>query len=203
MGKTVLETFTIFPFSIILTLALGEAFRQTIAEDGNIRKDRIFALLTFLSFILPFYQGMNRYLLQTYGGTPTPQFAPVFLIIDGVSFMAESAIFFAMSRNLANDRWAYFYSIVIVLLIVDSCWGISALQHASEGAKTAIRSWITLNFITSGILLFALVGLVLSGKYQDILGSRYANAVVAGVATIGMVIRTTFDYVISWDFYFS
>jgi hypothetical protein len=35
MGKTVLETFTIFPFSIVLALALGEAFKQHISERDN------------------------------------------------------------------------------------------------------------------------------------------------------------------------
>ena len=35
MGKTVLETFTIFPFSIVLALALGEAFKQCVSEREN------------------------------------------------------------------------------------------------------------------------------------------------------------------------
>lgn len=80
MGKTVLETFTIFPFSIVLALALGEAFKQCVSEreNGAIQWDRMLALLTFLLLILPFYQGMNRYLLQTYGGASVHQFSAVF-----------------------------------------------------------------------------------------------------------------------------
>jgi hypothetical protein len=195
MGKTVLETFTIFPFSIVLALALGEAFKQYVSEkhDGAIQWDRTLALLTFLLLILPFYQGMNRYLLQTYGGIPTPQFSALFLIFDGIAFMTESAIFFAMSRNLSNSRSVYFYWIVFVLLLVDSCWGISSVQHASEGAKVAIYSWIKLNAVTCAFLLFLILALA----------RWFSKAVVAGVGTAAMLVRTVVDYMISWDFYFS
>ena len=159
--------------------------------------DRMLALLTFLLLILPFYQGMNRYLLQTYGGASVHQFSAVFLIIDGVAFMAESAIFFAMSRNLSNSRSVYFYCIVLVLLVVDSCWGGFAVQHAGEGAKAAIYSWIMLNVAMSVILgILAYFG----SKY-----SARANSglIVATAGTVAMFIRTIFDYLISWDFYFS
>jgi hypothetical protein len=83
MGKTVLETYTIFPFSIVLALAMGEAFKQYISDrhDGDVQWKSTFALLTFLLLVLPFYQGMNRYLLQTYG-TPGTKFSAVFLVID-------------------------------------------------------------------------------------------------------------------------
>jgi hypothetical protein len=151
------------------------------------------ALLTFLLLVLPFYQGMNRYLLQTYG-TPTSgeKFSAVFLIIDGVAFMAESALFFAMSRNLPNARWSYFYSIVLVLLLVDTCWGISAIQHASSQAQVAIRSWIALN-AGSCVFLLALIWW----------GRKFSDVWVALVGMIATLIRTIFDYLISWDFYFS
>lgn len=197
MGKSVLETFTIFPFSIVLALALGEAFKQYVSErhDGAIQWDRTFALLTFLLLILPFYQGMNKYLLQTYGGTAPSSagFSPVFLIFDGVAFLIESALFFAMSRNLANSRGAYFYWIVLALLAVDSLWGVSAIQHASEGAKVTIMSWIKLNVGFVLFLLFLILGLK---RWLPVL------AVVA-IGTIAMLVRTIMDYWISWDFYFS
>jgi hypothetical protein len=195
MGKSVLETFTIFPFSIVLALALGEAFKQFVSEkhEGAIQWDRTLALLTFLLLILPFYQGMNRYLLQTYGGTPTPQFSPLFLIFDGVAFMAESAIFFAMSRNLSDSRAVCFYWMVFVLLLVDSFSGFSAVQHARECAKVAIYSWIVLNVVTCAGLLLILA-----------FAKRFSSmAAVAAVGTAAMLARTVTDYMISWDFYFS
>lgn len=194
MGKTILETFTIFPFSIVLALALGEAFKQCVSEAhrGDIQWDRLLALFTFLLLILPFYQGMNRYLLQTYGGpAASSNQAAVFLIIDGVAFMAESALFFAMSRNLANSRWVYFYCIVLALLAVDTIWGLLALQHATSGASVAIRSWIKLNAVSCVFLLLLIW-----------LGRRFPAFAVALVSAFAMLVRTILDYIISWDFYF-
>lgn len=192
MGKTILETFTIFPFSIVLALALGEAFKQYVSDHGSMQWDRSLALITFLLLILPFYQGMNRYLLQTYGGpAAASNQAAVFLIIDGVAFMAESALFFAMSRNLPNSRWVYFYWIVLALLAVDTIWGISALQHASNCASVAIWSWIRLNAGTC-IFLLLLIGV----------GRKFSDLSVASVGAAAMLARTIGDYIISWDFYF-
>ena len=193
MGKTILETYTIFPFSIVLALALGEAFKQTVSEklDGAIQWDRIPALLTFLLLVLPFYQGMNRYLLQTYGTSGT-KFSAVFLVLDGVAFMAESALFFAMSRNLPNSRWAYFYWIVLALLVVDTCWGFSAIQHASPAALATIGMWMKLNAAFSVALLLLMW-----------LGTKVPDFAVAMLGMLAMLVRTIFDYRISWDFYFS
>jgi hypothetical protein len=201
MGKTVLETFTIFPFSIVLALALGEAFKQAVAEHrpgatigGDIQWDRLPALLTFLVLILPFYQGMNRYLLLTYGDVPASQhqYSAIALIIDGVAFMVEAAVFFAMSRNLANSRWRYFYLIVLFLLVVDTLWGFSALLHPRDATTSILQGWMILNAIFSLILLFLIW-----------VGSWLADRTVAVAGTVAMIIRTIIDYHISWNFYFS
>jgi hypothetical protein len=195
MGKTVLETFTIFPFSIVLALSLGEAFKQTVSEklDGAIQWDRIPALLTFLLLVLPFYQGMNRYLLLTYGGASasTQQYSAVALVLDGAAFMFESALFFAMSRNLANARWRYFYLIVLALLVVDTLWGFSALLRPHSETTSSIQGWMWLNFA------FALVLVVLNWK-----GEKYADRSVAIFGVAAMFVRTTIDYILSWNLYF-
>jgi uncharacterized membrane protein len=201
MGKTVLETFTIFPFSIVLALALGEAFKQAVADHrpgattgGEIQWDRLPALLTFLLLVLPFYQGMNRYLLLTYGGEPAAQhhYSTISLIIDGASFMVESAVFFAMSRNLANSRWQYFYLIVLFLLVVDTLWGLSTHLHPHDQTTPVLKSWMVLN------LVFAVIVALLIR-----FGRGLTDAQTAIVGTVAMFIRTVIDYVLSWDFYFS
>jgi len=201
VGKTVLETFTIFPFSIVLALALGEALKQCVTERegtqgfevGDIRWDRVLALVTFLSLILPFYQGMNRYLLHTYGGAASQNISAGFLIIDGIAFMAESALFFVMSRNLSENRWRYFYQTVLALLLVDSGWGFSAIQHANDQGVSTIWKWIALNVVTS-ILLFVMI------KYGKQFLDQHRIAILGAC---GMIARTVVDYFISWDFYFS
>ena len=201
MGKTVLETFTIFPFSIVLALALGEAFKQAVAEHrpgtttgGDIQWDRLPALLTFLVLMLPFYQGMNRYLLLTYGGMPASQhqYSTVALIIDGVAFMVESAVFFAMSRNLANSRWRYFYFIVLFLLLADTLWGLSTHLHPINNTAPVLQNWMTLNLIFSVVVVLLIA-----------FGQRLSDAKTAIIGTLIMFARTVFDYWISWDFYFS
>jgi uncharacterized RDD family membrane protein YckC len=106
--------------------------------------------------------------------------------------MAESALFFAMSRNLPNSRWTYFYWIVLALLVVDTCWGFSAIQHASPEASATICRWIMLNAAFS----VGLLGL-------RWLGTKVSNFTVAMVGMFAMLVRTIFDYWISWDFYFS
>jgi hypothetical protein len=198
MGKTVLETFTIFPFSIVLALALGEAFKQAVAEHrpgtatgGDIQWDRLPALLTFLFLILPFYQGMNRFLLLNYGGESASQhhYSAIALIIDGVAFMAESAVFFAMSRNLANSRWRYLYGIVLFLLLIDSCWGLTVLARTSD---PTVLGWVVLN------IAFSIVLVILIWR-----GPKFSDSSVAIAGTAAMLIRTIIDYWISWDFYFS
>ena len=206
VGKTVLETFTIFPFSIVLALALGEAFKQFVAEHrpgvdqtaavrgGSIQWDRLAALLTFLLLILPFYQGMNRYLLVNYGAVPatSPLYSAIGLILDSAAFMIESAVFFAMSRNLANSRWRYLYGIVLFLLVVDTFWGFSALLHPHEKTDPILQNWMILNAVFSLILILLI--------WQ---GRRLSDAVIAWIGTFAMLIRTFIDYYISWDFYFS
>ncbi len=198
VGKTVLETYTIFPFAIVLALALGEAFKQAVAEHrpgtatgGDIQWDRLPALFTFLFLILPFYQGMNRFLLLNYGGEPASKhhYSATGLILDGAAFMIESAVFFAMSRNLANSRWRYLYGIVLFLLLIDSCWGLTVLARTHS---PTVLGWVSLNFVFA-VVLAPLI-------WQ---GPKFSDGVVAIIGTVAMLVRTIIDYWISWNFYFS
>jgi hypothetical protein len=197
MTRSILDAFTIFPFAIVLSLALGEAFKTVVSEDHFIYWKKLYALLSFLFLILPFYQGMNRYLLATYGVRATALPPAGFLIVDGTAFMFESALFFAMSRTLAIEKWQQFYWLVVALLSVDSLWGLTVPLHANPGTALVIGHWVELNMIALIILLAALV---LVSAYD-------ANAdthvhYLAALGTFGMLVRTVIDYWLSWDFYF-
>ncbi|TMJ32315.1 MAG: hypothetical protein E6G88_03325 [Alphaproteobacteria bacterium] len=56
-----------YAFIIVFALALGEAFKQFVAEKANQPRDKVVdwsrlpALLSFVVLIFPFYQGMSRY----------------------------------------------------------------------------------------------------------------------------------------------
>lgn len=186
------STFTIFPFAIVLALALGEAFKTTIAEDKFVQWEKLYALGSFLFLILPFYQGMNKYLLVTYGENVPAASRPgaVFLIIDGVAFMIESAFFFVMSRTLGLDQWKRFYWVVAVLLVVDSVWGLTAGLHAN--GSPVIQSWVKLNVVTVPAIL---VFLFLFRKATNLHWP-------AAIGMFGMLVRTVMDYWLTWTFYF-
>lgn len=192
-NRSILDAFTIFPFAIVLALAFGEAFKSVIAEGGIIDWKKFYALASFLFLILPFYQGMNRYLLFTYGqqaAVARPHSG--FLIVDGAAFMFESAIFFLMARTLGLDVWDRFYRIVLALLVADSAWGLTVWSHASSDATAVIITWVILNIVTAiGISILLWLG---AGTKKPL--------VPATVGTIGMFARTVVDYWNAWDFYF-
>jgi hypothetical protein len=197
-NRSILDAFTIFPFAILLTLALGEAFKLVISEKHEpfVDSEKLYALASFLLLILPFYQGMNKYLLSTYGESaqgPSPH--PAFIIIDGLSFMAESALFFAMSRTLDLKFFNRFYWLAIILLTIDSVWGLTVDLHSNTNAAKTVEQWVALNIIT--IILAAPLNYFF-GKVATDLSLR----VPAMVGLLGMLIRTVVDYKISWDFYF-
>ena len=103
-------------------LALGEAFKTVVEEGKFIHWDRLYSLGSFLLLLLPFYQGMNRYLLVTYGDVAALPTSGPFLV--SAAFMVESALFFVLSRTLRPEEWQHFYWAVVVLLVIDSIWWI-------------------------------------------------------------------------------
>jgi hypothetical protein len=195
MNRSILDAFTIFPFAIVLALALGEAFKSVIAEGGAIDWGKRYALASFLLLILPFYQGMNKYLLLTYGQQATlSRPHSIFLIIDGTAFMIESALFFLMSRTLGLNVWQRFYWIVFALLVVDSVWGATVWMHASADATAVILRWVILNIVTVIAIYLLIRGFPAANDEKD--------RVPAVFGAIGMLVRTIVDYWNSWDFYF-
>ena len=120
--RSILDLVTIFPWAIVLALALVEAFKTVVEEGKFIHWDRLYSLCSFLLLILPFYQGMNRYLLVTYGDVAALPTSGPFLV--SAEFMVESALFFVLSRTLRPEEWQHFYWAVVVLLVIDSIWWI-------------------------------------------------------------------------------
>jgi hypothetical protein len=189
--RSILDAFTIFPFAIVLAMALGEAFKTAVTEKDFIDWKKLPALISFLLLILPFYQGMNRYLLHLYGPlTQLPDPDVGYLLFDGIAFMLEAALFFVLSRTLKVEHWRRFYGTVCALLFVDSLWGVSAILH-NVGDATLIRRWIFLNFATVALLPAALLP-----------GAPDKHALRAGIGVAIMLGRTAIDYMISWNFYF-
>lgn len=191
-------------FTIVLALAFGESFKQFVAESplpppgGSpsglgppaIHWDRIGPLLILLLFLLPFFQGMNRYFFVTYGdASALPRPYAVSLIVDGLFFSLEAALFFVMSRSLSPQRWRRFFASVLALLTADSLWAwIAIAWHNSP-----VEPWLILNVI-SGIATLVLLGLCRSEKEL--------RPFVTAIAVVAALVRTVVDYNAMWSFYF-
>jgi hypothetical protein len=183
-----------YAFIIVFALALGEAFKQFVAEKATQPREKVVdwgrlpALLSFVVLIFPFYQGMSRYFFATYADVSTlPKPYSLYLMFDGVAFLAESALFFVMSRALSEDRWRSYYGAVLVLLVVDSIWG--AVSWYSHGGPTTV--WIILNLSFAVVLLLILL-----------LTPRQRSWVGAMAGLIAVSIRTMLDYALTWQLYF-
>jgi hypothetical protein len=147
-------------YTILLGLALGEAFKQFLPDgDENIRWDRLPSLLAFLLMILPFFQGMSSYIYATYSSHPNLDLAAVeeFLLFDGMIFLVMSAIFFVLSRSLSPNHWFRFYIAMLTLIVVDSVWISVSLYRGSS-----LQFWLVLNIIVAA--LFASVLTVQAGN---------------------------------------
>jgi hypothetical protein len=192
-------TFFKAAFTIILALGFGEAFKQFVSDKNeaeHIYRERLPALLSFLFLFMPFFQGMSRYFSDTYGDLGNlPQPYAIFLMIDGLNFTIEAALFFIMSRALSPQRWLEFYVCVLLLLVVDSIWAfISWFWHGAE-----ITTWLTLNIISGAILIMML----LKRKQRNpVPASKEAMQFWPWLACVLMIFRTIADYGFAWDYYF-
>lgn len=190
-SKDVIDAVSFFQraFTIVLALALGEAFKQFVTdkEEKGMQWDRLPALLTFLFMVFPFFHGMNRYFFRTYlNPTPSKSYA-VYLLFDGIMFMTESALFFVMSRSLAGIQWRRYFIALLLLLAVDTGWGSVELSQTPD-----ITYWLTLN-----IALAVILGIVMSYFW-----SKENPAVPSVVAAVATFTTTAISYFLSWNFYF-
>jgi hypothetical protein len=181
-------------FTIVLALALGEAFKQFIAdkavnpEDRVIHWDRLPGLLSFLFLAFPFFHGMSRYFFVTYIHAPSvPNFYAAYLMFDGIAFLFESAIFFVMSRALSAGQWKRYYWSVLLLLGVDITWGAVAVHRGIP-----ITPWLVLDSLLAIVLLAVL------WAFRD--DERSMRPPVICACTV--FITTALSYVLMWDFYF-
>jgi hypothetical protein len=184
-------------FDIVLALAVGEAFRQFVFDKPttdntpvvrSMHLDRLPALIALVLLIAPFYQGIGQYIHEVYkiGNHPKPYGA--FLLIDCGVFLLESILFFVMSRRLSLIDSASFYGSVLILLLVDTGWGVFLWSTHYQ----AVVSWLVLNLIS--IPVFFLLWFF-SQKPSF-------SKLTPFVGVCAVAVRTGVDYWTSWDFYF-
>jgi hypothetical protein len=187
-------------FVIVFALALTEALKQFVAEqpkqandplsDRLIHWDRLPALLAFVFLLVPFFQGTVRYFYLTYESQKPFAYYDRFLVVDGVAFLIEAALFFAMSRAITPTRWRSLYMCIIWLLIADSSWGEIEYLHGALPTP----HWIYLN-----IGLAMALGLLLWFIRTD---ERWRMPVAMYLGMTAVIIRTVWDYSLDWTLYF-
>ena len=174
-------------YSVILALALGEAFKQVVAE-GNVPEKRIAweklpNLVGLLALIIPFFHGMNRYFFEVYIARSFPGYER-YLLIDCVAFTVEGGFFFLLARSLSRAESNRFYLSVSLLLFVDVLWGGVIHLH-----MPSVKPWVLLDFASVPIILL-FVWLFGKKRFFPELGA------------ILMIVRSACDYLTSWHFYF-
>jgi len=180
-------------FAIVLALALGEGFKQVVSDkvqrpgDSFVYWERILGLISFLLLIVPFFQGMHRYYYTVYMAPTHPRPYAIFLSFDVFIFLIDAALFFVMSRALGREQWRHFYFTVLLVLVVDSGWGVVVRLFHSN----VVIWWLVLN--ASTIPIFTL-WLYCFRDPKSICGVR--------LCFLTMVFRTMIDYYIMWDFYY-
>lgn len=191
-SKDVIDAILFFQraFTIVLALALGESFKQFVAdrEEKTIHWDRLPALLTFLFMIFPFFHGMNRYVFVTYiNRISAVQSYAGYLMFDGIIFMAESATFFIMSRSLATIQWRRFLFALITLLAIDSTWIVVEHHKIPDTILWLLSNGILA--VVSGILLYCF---------------RRAEKPITPLIVVSALafLTTAYSYYVLWNFYF-
>ena len=156
-------------YTIVLALAIAEAFNQTIKENRPesekrastfanwfdcIHHSRFVSLIVFLLLAAPFFQGNQKYLYLQYieplhGPHPPRTISAGFLNFDCLIFSVEAGLFFVMSRSLSANRWQQFYATIALLLSIDFVW---AAIEKSRGANMPAE-WIWFDIIGAVILV--------------------------------------------------
>jgi hypothetical protein len=193
----ILENF----YSFLISLALTQATMKLIdgwLTDG-LKVETLGAVVLYLSLlvtIVPFYQGMSRFLYVTHVVRPIekPNFQSSPMLLDIYVFLLMSCIIFAMGRFL-NDPTTFFY-LWSALLVVDILW-VKAVWKIQKG-ETPIWARNNLLWICVAWIYWALIHLTC---LPSILMPSAKNILPYGFVLFEIA-RTVRDYQINWNFYF-
>jgi len=156
-------------YTIVLALAIAEAFNQAIKENKPekekhattlanwfdcVHPTRFISLIVFLLLAAPFFQGNQKYLYLQYIEplhqlNPPKSISASWLNFDCLVFTLEAGLFFVMSRSLSARRWQQFYATIAVLMAVDFIWAALERWH---GAAVP-REWLWFDIIAVMVLV--------------------------------------------------
>jgi len=204
-------------YTIVLALAIAEAFNQTIKENRPetekrastfvnwfdcVHHSRVVSLIVFLLLAAPFFQGNQKYLYLQYieplhGANPPRTISASFLNFDCLVFSVEAGLFFVMSRSLSSNRWQQFYATIVLLLSVDFIW---AVIEKKRGAIMPAE-WIWFDIIAAVILTAIIaVDLFVIRYDREKELNRYCYWAISIISLIGLVYGYFYeiDYLIDY-----
>jgi len=164
-------------YTIVLALAIAEAFNQAIKETKPraerhatslahwldcIHPSRFVSLIVFLLLAAPFFQGNQKYLYLQYieplhQAIPPKTISAAWLNFDCLVFTLEAGLFFVMSRSLSARRWQQFYATIAVLMLIDFGW---AWLERWRGAAVP-REWLWFDIIA----VMMLAGIIVLDRF--------------------------------------
>ncbi len=160
-------------YTIVLALAIAEAFSQAVKEVKPeaekhattlanwfdcVHPSRIVSLVVFLLLAAPFFQGNQKYLYLQYIEplhrlNPPKSISALWLNFDCLVFSLEAGLFFVMSRSLSARRWQQFYATVVVLMSIDFVW---ATLERWRGSAVP-REWLWFDMAAVIILVLIII----------------------------------------------
>lgn len=150
--------------------------------------------------IVRFHHGNMRHLDAVYSGDSGPkthgpgvltgsQTAADFLVI-----FAESVVLVALSLFVDNLR--SFSDLFVGILVIDVLWYVGTITATADDSEVQHQRRWTLNNVASMVALLVL--LAIRQPTEPII----SHPVIDVLYLIVIVINTSLDYYISWDFYF-
>jgi hypothetical protein len=191
--KNLQELYTVL---IGLSLAFGiDKIINLTADKLPVYIERLPLFFVYLAFVIPVYHGAMRHLDVSYIENINKK--PLALIFDFIILFIEGCFFLLLS-GLVQYTNKFIY-VLFILLFIDIVWAIIAYYGFTSDKieKRAVATWGIMNFFT----LVLLTGGVLFFKCVD--SSKYpVEFYIKIYALIIMLIRSTFDYVLCWEFYY-
>ena len=204
-------------YTIVLALAIAEAFNQAIKEKKPeeekhagtfaswfdcLHHSRFLSLVVFLLMVVPFFQGNQKYLYLQYAeplhsAHPPKSIGAKWLSYDCLVFAVEAGLFFVMARSLSARRWQQFYATVVLLMTLDFGWAVSEKLH---GAEVPLE-WLWFDAIAAVVLMAVIAAdwfLIKYDRAKEL--NRYCYWGVSIVAILGLAYGYfyEFDYLIDY-----
>jgi hypothetical protein len=195
----ILENFYSFLISFALTQATMKLADGWIADGISMNTlGRGILYTSLLITIVPFYQGMSRFLYVTHVVRPVekPDSRATPMLLDIYVFLLMSCLLFAMGRFL--DHPITFFYLWSILLGLDIAWDI-LVWWIQKGRRP---TWAGNNFIWLCLAWLYWWALAFFAPLPLPLSLEAVAPLTAYGFVLFEIARTIFDYRINWRFYF-